>query len=313
MPNPVTKLGKSVLTKAATTLEEWRAGGEYFPHRAHRIFFRRSQRQADGRPVLLLIHGFPTSAWDWSPMWEALSARFSLIAPDLLGFGLSAKPLEYEYSIVDQAELCEVLLTRLGITRYHILAHDYGDTVAQELLARAHDGSARAELGSVCFLNGGLFPETHRPRFIQRLLLSPLGGLAAGRMTLPTFSQAMTEVFGANTPPSKSDLKIMWALLMENDGRRVFPKLIQYMPERVRFRERWVGALSKAERDRIPVRLIDGADDPVSGRHMAEHYRELVPNADIMLLNSIGHYPQIEAPQEVLRGFLGFHDTRVNP
>jgi len=301
------------LTKTEISVEEWRASGEYFPHRSHRIFFRRSQRGFDARPVLLLIHGFPTSSWDWSPLWEALSKHFVLIAPDLLGFGLSAKPLDYEYSIIDQAELCEILLTRLGVGRYHVLAHDYGDTVAQELLARAHDGSARAELGSVCFLNGGLFPETHRPRFIQRVLLSPLGGFAAGRMTLPRFSIAMTEIFGVHAPPSKHDLKIMWSLLMENDGRRVFPKLIQYMPERKRFRARWVGALTKAYRDNIPLRLIDGADDPVSGRHMAERYRALVPNADVMLLNGIGHYPQIEAPVEVLRGFQGFHETRVTP
>jgi len=301
------------LTKTGISLEEWRASGEYFPHRSHRIFFRRSQRELDARPVLLLIHGFPTSSWDWSPLWGALSEHFVLVAPDLLGFGLSAKPLNYDYSIIDQAELCEILLTRLGIGRYHILAHDYGDTVAQELLARAHDGSARAELGSVCFLNGGLFPETHRPRFIQRLLLSPVGGLAAGQMTLPSFSKAMTEIFGSTTPPSKHDLKTMWALLMENDGRRVFPRLIQYMPERRRFRERWVGALTKAYRDNIPLRLIDGADDPVSGRHMSTRYRELVPNADVMLLNGIGHYPQIEAPLEVLRGFQGFHETRVTP
>jgi len=97
-------------------------------------------------PTLLLIHGFPTSSWDFSPIWQALTTHFNVIAPDLLGFGFSAKPVAYDYSILDQADLCEALLTRLGVNRFHILAHNYGDSVAQELLARAHDGSALAAL-----------------------------------------------------------------------------------------------------------------------------------------------------------------------
>jgi pimeloyl-ACP methyl ester carboxylesterase len=229
----------------------------------------------------------------------------------MLGFGFSAKPIDYEYSILDQANLCESLLVRLGVSEYHILAHDYGDTVAQELLARAHDGSAVAALKSVCFLNGGLFPETHRARLVQHLLLSPLGGVIAKQMDSARFDRNMQQIFGHATPPSRAELDAMWSMINENDGLRVFPKLIGYMPERKRYRARWVGATTKARNDNIPLRLIDGADDPVSGRHMAELYSALVPGADVMLLNAIGHYPQLEAPQEVLRGFLGFHDTRV--
>jgi pimeloyl-ACP methyl ester carboxylesterase len=245
-------------------------------------------------------------------MWDVLAERFTLLAPDLMGFGFSPKPIDYPYSILDQADLCEDLVARSGATRYHVLAHDYGDTVAQELLARAHDGSARAALSSVCLLNGGLFPETHRPRLMQRLLASPLGPWLARRMTRDRFAHSMTPIFGRNTPPSKIELNSMWQLIQENDGPLVFPKLIGYMAERKRYRERWVGALTKARKDAIPVRLIDGTDDPISGRHMAARYRELVPDADIVLLSGIGHYPQLEATPEVLRAFLGFHDVRVS-
>lgn len=248
-------------------------------------------------------------------MWSQLAARFTLIAPDLLGFGSSAKPLDYQYSILDQADLCEELLLRFHVERYHIMAHDYGDTVAQELLARAQDGSARVELNSICLLNGGLFPETHRPRFVQRLLLSPFGPIVAKRTTKARFAVNMANIFGQNTPPTKAEIDVMWALINENNGLLVFPKLIEYMRERRRYRTRWVGALVNAKGDhthpQIPIRLIDGADDPVSGRHMAERYRQVVPDADIMLLHGIGHYPQIEAPEMVLRGFFDFVDTRL--
>lgn len=298
------------MTKDWISLNDWHATGEFFPHRGYRIFYRRAAARTDA-PVLLLVHGFPTASWDWSPLWAALAARFTVVAPDLMGFGFSAKPQEHAYSILDQADLCEALLTRLGVRDYHLLAHDYGDTVAQELLARAHDGSARATLHSVCLLNGGLFPETHRPRLTQRLLASPLGKWVARQMTREKLGDAMTAIFGHATPPAKRELDAMWALIQENDGLAVFPKLIGYMAERRRFRPRWVGALTKARADQIPTRLICGADDPISGRHMAARYRELVPDADIVLLNSIGHYPQMEAPDEVLRAFMGFHDVRV--
>ncbi len=271
----------------------------------------------DDRPVLLLIHGFPTASWDWSPLWAQLATRFHLIAPDLLGFGFSAKPTDYQYSILDQADLCEELLSRFGIQHYHIMAHDYGDTVAQELLARHHDGSARVELQSICLLNGGLFPETHRPRLLQRLLLSPLGPFVAKRFSKARFAVNMTNIFGHDTPPSKADIDVMWALINENEGVKILPQLIEYMLERRRYRARWVGALALAIGDAlhrpIPIRLIAGASDPISGRHMSERYRELVPEADIMLLHGIGHYPQIEAPQLLLRGYFDFFETRLAP
>jgi pimeloyl-ACP methyl ester carboxylesterase len=302
---------KTIVTKAFISPTEWQDPAQYFPHRSHRIFYKLSPQHADA-PALVLIHGFPTSSWDWSPLWSTLAQRFALVAPDLIGFGLSAKPQQHAYSILDQADLIEALLVRLNITHYHLLAHDYGDTVAQELIARAHDGSARAALQSAVLLNGGLFPETHRPRITQRLLASPLGKWVAKQMTREKFGEAMTAIFGSGTPPSRQELDAMWHYLTANEGLAVMPELIRYMAERKRYRTRWVGALTHAGRNRIPVRLICGADDPVSGRHMAARYRELVPDADIVLLNGIGHYPQVEATESVLSAFMGFHDVRVN-
>lgn len=287
-------------------LAAWRAAGLAYNHRGHDIFYREEGR-ADQRPALLLIHGFPTASWDWRPIWPTLAARFHLIAPDMIGFGFSAKPRDYDYSIFDQADLCEGLLASLGIKEAHVLAHDYGDTVAQEMLARhnarSENDAAGLRLRSVCFLNGGLFPETHRARFVQKMLLSPVGPLLAHVMSKRSFDRSFSAVFGAGTQPTASELEDFWQLIATNDGVRIFPQLIRYMPERRANRERWVGALQQAK---IPLRVIDGPDDPVSGRHMVERYRELVPNPDTVLLEGIGHYPQVENPQAVLESFLPF-------
>ncbi len=256
------------------------------------------------RPWLLLIHGYPTSSWDWSFVWNDLAAHFRLAAVDMLGFGLSEKPRDIDYSIFAQADIEEALLEQLGVSEAHILAHDYGDTVAQELLARHIEGSLSFSIKSVIFLNGGLFPEQHRARPIQKLGLTPLGFVLGLLMSRNRLRKAFDEIFGQKTKASDSEIDAHWALIAEGGGARVLHKLLNYIRERRANRERWVGALQKAT---VPLRLIDGGADPVSGAHLYHHYKELVPNADAVLLEEIGHYPQTEAPEEVLRAVLEFH------
>lgn len=258
------------------------------------------------RPTLLLIHGFPTASWDWVPVWEPLGEYFRLLAIDMIGFGFSAKPPHYAYSIRDQADLVSALAAELGVETAHILSHDYGDTVAQELLAR-HNGAegGTPELKSVVFLNGGLFPETHLATFNQKLLHSPIGFLVSRLMSEERFNAGFSEVFGAGTKPSADELKDFWTLVEFNGGMKpIGHKLIRYIAERRASRARWVGALQKSK---IPLRVIDGGADPVSGAHMVDRYRALVPEPDTVVLDGIGHYPQVEAPQAVLEAFMAFH------
>lgn len=288
------------------TIDEWHVAGQHFVRGAQRIFYR---REGNG-PALLCIHGFPTASWDWQKIWPQLTERFDVVAPDMIGFGFSDKPPSIDYSILDQADIHEELLGHLGVTSCIILAHDYGDTVAQELLARYYDRLDAGEDGlvieAVCFLNGGLFPELHRPRLVQRLLDSPVGRFIGRAMSREKFGKSFSEVLGPDGQPTKEELDSFWALMEYNDGRAVMHKLIGYMRERRRYRERWVGVLTAP---RLAMRLINGPADPVSGRHAAEYYREQVPNADVVILpDGIGHYPQVEAPDAVLEHFLSFVD-----
>ncbi|MDE0853538.1 MAG: alpha/beta hydrolase [Nevskia sp.] len=289
------------------TFESWRASGRRAVHRGHSIFWQCGGR-GEGGDTLLCIHGFPTASWDWHALWAALCQQFDrVIAPDMIGFGWSAKPYSYRYSIFDQADLHENLLRSEGVGRYHILAHDYGDTVAQELLARHEERRAAGDdslvLRSVCLLNGGLFPETHRARRVQKLLLTPLGPLLAALMGQGSFARSFAAVFGAATRPSAAELRQFWELLAHDGGNRIAHKLIRYIPERRANRERWVGALQTTQ---VPLRLIDGPADPISGGHLVQRYRELVPRPDTVLLPGIGHYPQVEDPQGTLQAFLAF-------
>lgn len=285
-------------------LGDWRAQGRDLLFHRHRI---RYWEAGQGEP-LLLIHGFPTAAWDWHYLWQPLAERYRVIACDMLGFGDSDKPRGHDYRLLEQADLQQALVRHLGIDGpVHLLAHDYGDSVAQELLARHHEG--RARIASCVFLNGGLFPETHRPVLVQKLLLSPLGPLIGRGFSRAKLRANFGKVFGPATQPSAAELDDFWSLVAAHDGPAVMHRLIRYIPERREQRDRWVAAMQKGG---VPLRVIDGAVDPISGAHMVARYRELIPEPDTVLLEHIGHYPQTEAPSQVLQHYLAFRQALEN-
>jgi len=283
-------------------VEKWRSMGHDVKFGSHRIFCVDSAPDDSARSVLVLIHGFPTASWDFAKIWPALAARFRVIAADMLGFGFSSKPRRHGYSIMEQADVFDAVLAHHGVERHHVLAHDYGDTVAQELLAR-DNARPTPRIDSLCLLNGGLFPETHRARRVQKLLEGPLGPAISRLTTRATFGRSMTAIFGPSTPPSENELDAFWTLVSHDDGHLLAHELIHYMEDRRRHRERWVAALQEA---RCPLAVIDGAADPVSGAHMVARYRELVGKGYVVELEGIGHYPQIEAPDDVLRHYFAF-------
>ena len=288
--------------------ESWKETGQHFQYKNYPIFYQDSKV---GEKVLLCIHGFPTASWDWKSLWPELTKEFRVVTLDMIGFGLSAKPKNYNYSILDQANLCESFLKQLNISSFHILAHDYGDTVAQELLARHEerkDNQANVlEILSICLLNGGLFPEVHTARPIQKLLNSPVGYIISRLLNESSFNKSFSAVFGKETKPNPEELSEFWQLIDHEKGQYISHKIIRYINERKQYRERWVTPLQQTS---VPVRLINGVDDPISGIHMAERYMEIIPNPDVVLLENVAHYPQVEAPERVFSAFTEFHNAQ---
>jgi pimeloyl-ACP methyl ester carboxylesterase len=295
-------------------LEGWKAAGQYFDYLGFDIFYRLDGLPLGEGPTLLLIHGYPFNSFDWELIWPTLVERFTVIAPDMIGMGFSAKPVAYGYSVHDHADMHEALLAHLGVERCHLLAHDLGDSVGQELLARQHFsehayGSVSYE--SITWLNGGMFNETYTPRTMQKLmsgtplgdLMSPLQGSPFSRRILePTIN----EMFGPHTKPSRALMEKFHQILDYNDGKRVLHKVGRFLNDRYVHRNRWVRAMRETQ---VPMQLIDGPIDPNSGAHMARRYAEVIPNADVvMLADDIGHWPQIEAPADVLTHFLALVD-----
>lgn len=277
----------------------WRNKAQYFDYKGHKIAY---WTEGKGTP-LLLIHGFPTASWDWHKTWDGLTAKFQVFALDMIGFGYSAKPKNYTYSVTDQARLQEAFVQHIGIKEAHLLVHDYGVSVAQEMLAAFKErGKEDFQILSCSFLNGGLFPELHRARTVQKVLNSPIGFIVNRLLNKNSLRKSFHRVYGEKKATDK-EIDQFYELVTYNNGKGNFYKLIRYINDRKANAQRWKNALTQAT---IPLQFINGPLDPVSGRHLIEYCQALLPNASYRILEGVGHYPHDEAPEQVLVAYLAF-------
>ena len=280
------------------TFDNYQKHADFTELCGHRIAHWRSLdfHKHSNKDTIVFIHGFPSAAWDWHFQWKHLGGQYRLLCLDLLGFGLSDKPAEHQYSLLEQADIVQGLLSHQGVKQYHILAHDYGDSVAQELLSRQNDINNVAKVLSICFLNGGLFASHHRPLFTQKLLKSRFGGLASYFMNKASLTRGFNKIFASNSQPSAFEIDTLWQLIEHNNGKRVLPKLLSYIDERNKYGKKWTQSMINAT---LPLYFINGVHDPISGQHMLDHYMDIMPHPRTTALD-VGHYPQLEAPEQVL-------------
>jgi pimeloyl-ACP methyl ester carboxylesterase len=271
----------------------WRRMGAYVELAGRRLFVR---DRPGVSPPLLLLHGFPSSSYDWRHAFELLPAR-RITTFDFLGFGLSAKPRHETYSLRLQADLVQEVVGRYVARPVVIVAHDMGTSVLTELLARDLEGRLPFEIEAVLLFNGSMVLEQASLTVGQRLLRSPLGPVAARLSNEPSFRRQFAALFTARHPLSEDEAADQWSLLAHDHGQRILDRLIFYLHERVRYAERWHGAL----RD-WPGRLelAWAGQDPVCTEAVLQAVRDLRPHAPLTRLPDLGHYPQLEDPGAVM-------------
>ncbi|NXX55220.1 MEST protein, partial [Scopus umbretta] len=261
--------------KLSPALLSWRSSGAYFTFKDQNIFYRDSIGAVGSSDIVILLHGFPTSSYDWCKIWEGLTQRFHrVIALDFVGFGFSDKPRPHRYSIFEQASIVEGLVRHLGLRhqKINLLSHDYGDTVAQELLHRS--------LQPLMFWL--LFEAVHgRRRFHLRLA-------AEAYIALQAISRLCST----------------WRHRPLRNNRFLF-SILQYINQRKKHRDRWVGALMSAS---VPLHLIYGPLDPVNPHpEFLQLYKKVLPTSTVSVLDDhISHYPQLEDPTGFLNAYLNF-------
>src|SRR4051812_30514915 len=271
----------------------WRDRGrdEEFRDRRIRVFVREG-----GGPLLLLLHGFPSSSYDWRLLLEE-ETEHAALAPDFLGFGLSEKPRDHDYTLHWQADMVEELVRRQDTQRpVFFLAHDMGTSVANELMARDIEGSLEMDLAGGLLLNGSMVQDAASPTIGQRILRSAVGPLFSRMSSERFFRQQFGSIFSPEHPLSDEEAEDQWELIRAGGGRTLSHKTIAYMEERFKHAERWHGAIREWEK---PLAIAWGMLDPVATEAVLDALVALRPSAPVTRFEDLGHYPQIEDPAQV--------------
>jgi len=282
-------------------VEAWRAEGRDEVACGRRIFARR--RDGDG-PLLLFVHGFPSSSYDWRLVLAELgephsntndASELRSLCFDCLGFGLSEKPRGSDYSLFEQADIAEALVGA-DAGPVIVIGHDMGTSVSTELLARDIDGTLGFELAGMLLFNGSIVAELASLTLAQKILLSRAGPVAARLSTKRFFVQQFGGVFSDAHPLTPEEADDQWALLEAGGGRGLGHHQAAYYRERITNAKRWHGALGEWPGE---LHYVWGLEDPVATTRMFDAVRKIRPRAPAVELPGIGHYPQLEDPPQI--------------
>lgn len=252
-------------------------------------------------PVLLLIHGFPTSSIDWSEVAERLSDRFRVCMLDFPGYGFSDKPRGWGYSLERDADLIEFYIAEvIGAEALTVMSHDRGDSVALLHAARCAEGRSRARLEQLLLTNGNVFLPLSNLTSFQRLVLD---SATAGDVLAALTPAALAQGLGATTftPPrgaADPEIEALAATFEHNDGVAVLHETIQYLVERSADEDRWLAALAATD---LPTTVIWGLNDTVSPPRVASfvwnQYLMLKPGRNrLYFIPDANHYLQNDRP-----------------
>ncbi len=212
----------------------------------------------------------------------------------MLGYGLSEKP-DQAYTMALQADIAEAFTAALGLDRLGLLSHDVGDTVGGELLARQLDGTWPVEITDRVLANGSIYVALAELSVGQQFLLGlPDRRLeSGGPVDRDTVAAGVAATFSPTSSVDPEELAAQVELIAEEDGHLLLPRLIRYIEERRRSESRFTGAI---ERHPSPLTVVWGIDDPIAVPAMVDRLRRARPDATVVLLDGVGHYPMVEAP-----------------
>jgi pimeloyl-ACP methyl ester carboxylesterase len=247
----------------------------------------------DGTP-LVVLHGFPTSSFDFHLVVDALAASRRVLLLDMIGYGLSDKP-NIAYTLDMQADVVEAFVAEVGVSRLSLLTHDMGDTVGGELLARNLEGGWPVEIVQRVLTNGSVYIEMAHLSEGQNFLLALPDERLAGSSSIgaATVRAGLAATFSPHTTVDEFELVAASELIARRDGHLLLPRTIRYIEERRRNQGRYTGAI---ESHPAPLSIIWGTDDPIAVAPMAKRLHEARPDSRLTWLEDIGHYPMIEAP-----------------
>lgn len=286
-------------------LNAWQQAGRFIDVNGHRLFVV-DQGPRDA-PVIAVLHGFPSCSWDFWRVLPALTVRYRVVLHDHIGLGLSEKPRDYSYSILDQATHATALWQQLGISRVHLLAHDYGCSVATELFHRRLQGDPGVLIDSATLVNSGLYYDMADLRIAQHLLRMPWTRGVVSRLSgRAMFKLNMRRLWGERPADLDTELDLLWEFASRDGGKQALGWLSHYLEERRYIhKERWNHAIRRFD---APAHVLWGDRDPVGVPAIAEKLARELPQATLTWMHGAGHYPMLETPGVFSREALRFID-----
>jgi len=273
--------------------EDWRNKGKFITVFGRKIFVIDT---GDNKETLAILHGYPTSSYDYYKVLPELSKKYNVIIHDHLGFGFSDKPLEYSYSLIEQADVALQLWKQLGLKKITLLAHDYGTSVATEILAKINNQQVDLELYKLVLCNGSMHIELSQLRTIQKLLKNKITGKWVAKLaSYSIFKKNISNVYFDKSQVTEEELNAMWFQLQHKNGRKVIHFISNYLNERYFFWYRWIGALKETQ---IPTKIVWAKNDPVAVAAIAKLLSKEIPNNDLFWIENCGHFPMLEKPKE---------------
>jgi pimeloyl-ACP methyl ester carboxylesterase len=268
----------------------------------HRVVYRTA---GTGGPVVLLIHGITGSAKQWDEIVPLLAERYTVVAPDLLGHGESAKP-RGDYSLGAYAAGVRDLLIALGHRRATVVGHSLGGGVAMQFAYEYPPFAERLMLVS----SGGIGREVHA--------LLRAASLPGAEIVLPLIASARVLGLGAGigqllgriglrAGPDVQEMARGYASLGEAGARQAFLHTIRAVIEPTGQRVSAVDRLYLA--GMLPSMVLWGARDPLIPAHHADIAHEAMPGSRLEIFEESGHFPQLHQPVRFARTLIDFIET----
>jgi pimeloyl-ACP methyl ester carboxylesterase len=240
---------------------------------------------------------------------DGLADAYRCVTFDFPGYGLSAKPEAYSYSLFQQTDVAVEVARALGVEETHLVGHDVGQTIHAELLARDQEGTLPFRVLSSTILNGSTLQGHATITAFQKLLGSnetlPQAIAALDGLT-QTYVPALKALMKRPQSLSAEDEAVMQELLVYRDGHKRLASLSGYMRERLIHQERWIGAFQAA---RHPVQIVWADGDPVANVAMGRELSKIVSQARYKELKDLGHFLILEDPVAVAKQIRDFVDS----
>ena len=223
---------------------------------------------------------------------------------DMCGHGLSEKPLDGDYqanfTLMRQADLYEALAAHLGLKSILLVAHDMGQTVGLELMARFEENRIPFRIRHAILLNGStLVDMVELTEFQAQALAAPSTALPED-MAWQDIYDVFPETFSKETKARDDFDEIVICMAHQiyyNHGSRIVGSIVHYLKEREEDFNRW--SRTFFEFKKAPMTLIWGEQDPVAVIAMADRVKKNRPVTDLYKYPDCGHWPSIEYPDRI--------------